>query len=322
MNIGQCKTKAIKLINNYSASGNIIPMTDSSQIDYVLKMNDLIDAVQKDIATTAKKISAPTKISQYPCVNILANPLYMFDVVEHTTSDLTYSTNGAKAYYFEVDNLADIYIEEQINGIYVPLPTPIHIQVTAKPNGFSAYKGFITPNDPNNNVQIRFSGNYEYRIRYIAMYASNFATLSDIPPYTRYTLYPMPSDFFELKPDGITFKGNQSDGYPYQKTNDYYWEYDENGKDVIAINYYNKGEYSIFYNRYPKTIDDTTLDTQELENTPEVQELYPYYVGAYAIMAEDSSIGTQLLNVYYAKKSELTGGQIYGADTITNTSGW
>lgn len=319
----EMKKRSIKLANNFSSGGNVISLSDPNQMDFVLKINSLCDDAQKEIATTAKKISAVMRLSQYPVVNALPSPIYMFDIVEHTTQDISYIAQGAKAYYFEVDNVADIYIEEQVNGVWQALPTPIHLQQLTKPTGYSTgFKGFIVALNASNNIRIRFSGNYEYRIRYIALYTSNFNTLADIPPYTRYNLYPMPDDYFELKPEGITFKGNQSDGYPYQKTADYYWEYDSTGKSVIAINYYNKGEYMIPYYRYPTTIDDSTLDTYNFELDTEAQRLIPYYVAGNLLLSDDIAVATMLLNQYQTMLARLQNTDIYGIETIENTTGW
>lgn len=312
------KNDTIALINNKTASGNLIALTDPNQIDYLARVPSLANAAQKEIAATAKKIIANYRFSQYPVLNGLSNPITMFDVIEHTNNDITYTVSGATAYYFEVDNQADVYIEESINGVFVPLPVPIHISVTAKPTGFQSYTGYINPFNSANVIQIRFSGNYEYRARYIALFTQRFATLTDIPPYTRYNTYTMPTDYFQLVPDGVVFKGNQTDGYPYVKTADYFWQ----GFNQICINYYNKGEYTIYYYRYPTTINDSTLDTYTFEIDNEAVELIPYYCAGYLLMDEKPNIAAMLLNLYEAKLKMLNNAYIYGDSDVINTTGW
>lgn len=316
--LANVKNDTIVLINNKSASGQIIPDLDGNQMDYLLRIPSLANAAQMEIATTYKKIVTHFSVSQYPAVNGITNPSRMFDIYEHTSADVSFLAPGAAAYYFEVDNLADIYIEEEVNGAFQPLSSPIHIQVSEKPSAYQAFKGFITPSDPQSNVRIRFSGDYEYRIRNVALYTSKFASADDIPAYTRYNSYTMPADFFQLMPDGITFKGNNSDGYPFVKTADYFWQ----GFNTLCINYYNRGEYTVYYYRYPTTIGDDTPDTYTFEIDPEAQELIPYYVAAHILMDEKPNIGTLLLNEYNNKLAQLSNPDVYGKTEIENTTGW
>jgi len=50
MTLGQAKTKARKLMDEYSLNGLPVPETSKSVADYTLKMNDLFDAAQKEAA--------------------------------------------------------------------------------------------------------------------------------------------------------------------------------------------------------------------------------------------------------------------------------
>lgn len=321
MNLGKAKQKASKLLDIYSKKGVVISATDPKQADSYAKMNDYADQCQKEVATTTKKIPSRFKFSQYPVANSLANPTTMFDIYEHIGSDITYSTVGAKAYYFEVDNVADIYIEEYVLGAWVTL---VHLQQLTTPNGFQSFKGFVNPSNTANTMQIRFSGSYEYRYRNIALYTSKFASIDSIPTYTSYNYYKLPSDYFDLVPDGVIFKGNQTEGYPYVKTADYYFEYDELNNKYLAVNYYNKGEYTIEYYRYPVTIDEATLDSEELDNTIDAQELVPYFIaGQVAISdATTQSIGVMILNMYENKLARLSGTEVYGQTEFESNSGW
>lgn len=310
MTLKQAKDKVIKLINNYSSSGEVTAAGDL--LDYTLRMNVLFDVYQKQVATV-KRIHAVKKISQNPITNQLPNPLYMFDVVQHLGADLTYQAKGSKSYYFEVDGICDVYVEEQVGTTWQALPTPINISVTAKPDGFMAYSGLITALSSANNIRIRFSGNYPYNIRYIALYGYSFPSVSAIPPFTRYNLYTMPTDFYQL--NKVVFKGNQSDGYPYVNTADFYWE----GRDVIAINYYNKGEYSIFYYRYPTTIDDTTPDAYVFEVDEDAAQALPFAVAADMFRDESSGISDRFMALYNNALVNLDTKISNGSTSVSNS---
>lgn len=310
--LGEAKTIAIKLINNYSTSGNLILTSDPNMLDYTLRMNGLFNTYQNQVATI-KKIHAVHKITQNPIPNQLTNPLYLFDLVQHLSTDITYVAKGSNAYYFEVDNLCDIYIEEEVAGAWVALPTPINISVMTKPEGFFAYSGLITSSAVTNNIRIRFSGNYPYNIRGIALYAYTFPTTADIPPYTRYNLYTMPSDFYQL--NKVVWKGNMVDAKAYESTADFFWE----GRNVIAINYYNKGEYSIFYYKYPTKITDATLDTATFDIDEDAVQCLPFLVAADVIQDERASVANTLRAIGQNMLANLDIKISNGSNSVANT---
>lgn len=308
MNLAQVKDKITKLINNYSTSGSLIPSTDANQLDYSLRYNSLIDIAQKEIATV-KKIHKEKKISQNPIPTQLPNPAYSFDIVQHLDSDIVYSTIGTKAYTFKVDNIATIYVEEEINGVWTVLETINH---TTPVEQFTEYKNLITASDSANKIRLRFSGLYPYNLRDVAMFKYAFPTASAIPKYQRYNLYTMPDDFYQL--NKVVLKGNMANSQPYMNTADFYWE----KRNIIAINYYNVGEYSIFYFAYPTTVTDTTLDTYDLEVDIEAQEAIPYYVVAHVLMDETGLYST-LLGIYQNKLANLDTKISNGPNIVENT---
>lgn len=64
MNVTECTTMSLKLVNQYSIAGTPIVESYNNQSDALLKINMLIDDAQKYIATTARKIFATHNISQ------------------------------------------------------------------------------------------------------------------------------------------------------------------------------------------------------------------------------------------------------------------
>ncbi|MCK9218286.1 MAG: hypothetical protein M0P77_10290 [Firmicutes bacterium] len=304
MNLEQVKDKTIKLINNYSNSGNLISKNDPNYLDYSLRFNSLIDIAQKEIATV-KKIHRVKNISQNPVPNLLENPLYQFDVEQHLDEDLTFEAKQGKAYYFEIDNVADVYVEEYDNGWQVLE----HISHTDPKGEYTAYKGLI---NAYGKVRLRFSGDYVYNIKNRAIYGYSFLTDDDVPPFTRFNRYFMPDDFYQL--NKVVFDGNWRESKTYHTTADFFWEQ----RNVIALNYYNVGAYSIFYFAYPKSIDDDTLDDYELEIDMEAQEAIPYYVAAHVLM-DETSLYTTLLAMYNNKLANLDDRTANAPKAVENT---
>lgn len=310
MNITQCDDKVIKLINYFSISGNIIPTVDPNSQDYRLRFRAHYDAAQKEISTV-KTIRRTHKISQNPIPNQLNNPLYMFDIIQHLDTDLTDMTaKGSKAYTFKVDNIATIYVEEEINGVWTVLETINH---TTPVGEFTEYKGLITASSTTNNIRVRFSGSYPYNIRDRALFKYTFPNAEAVPQHQRYNLYTMPTVFYKL--NKVVFKGDASQGYPYNPTADFFWE----KSNVIAINYYNKGEYTIDYNAYPQDITDSTPSSYEFEVDIEAQELIPFYTAAMVMMDENGNINNKLYAIYQGKVANLDNNISNGATSVLNT---
>jgi len=312
VNIKQVRDKAIILINFKSVSGNLILETDASYADYALRIKSLIDMAQKEIASSARKIRKQHKISQKPIESQLTLT-YPFDIQQHLDTDITtQSCTASKAYSFKVDNLCDVFIEESVdNGLnwYVNQS----ISHTTPINEFYEYKGIITPSQTYSLIRLRFSGNYVYNIRDIALYKYMFVNASAVPQYTNYNLYTMPSDFYKL--NKLTLKGNRVDGNRYTPTADFYWE----KSNILAVNYYITGEYAVDYFAYPTTITDDTADTAELEVAIEAQEAIPYYVAAHLMMDENGNINNKLYAMYQGKLANMDDTVMTGTTAISNT---
>ena len=290
MNLGQAKTKAIQYMREYSTNSTINSAAQNG--DYTLAFNNAADAAQKKIATI-KHIIATYSISRNPILNQLGL-LQGFDIVQHLDTDhvLTQAT-GSRAYYFEVDRQCTVHLEENVGGVWTVLST---ISVPNTVTSFTAYKGLIAPSSASNLVRIRFSGSYPYNIRNRFLCQYTFPTVQDIPDYTPYVRYTMPADFMKLK--GVV---HITDPRVYERMSDYKWE----GKRTIVINYYYTGSFDIEYYKYPTTIDSTTLDSYEFEVDIEACEAIPYFMGAMALVEENASISTILLNLYQAELGNL-----------------
>lgn len=310
MDLGTAKAKALGLIAEKSNNGNLI--SSSQNADYTLRMNALADTAQKEIAKY-KPIYANMQIVQNTIPNLLGTD-QGFDLVQHLDSDVTVQANGAQSYYFEVDHPATVYIEEQtvggttwnaLNTITVPVGT----------TAFTAYKGLITPSNLANAVRLRFSGSYPYNIRNTALYAYTFAEVSDIPDYRPYIRYAMPDSFFML--DKVILEAN---GQQYLNYGDFYWE----NRLTFVVPYSTAGSFTIFYYKYPATIDDTTDDSYVLEVDTESCELIPYYLAAHVAIDEPQkqNMVQTYLSMYQQKLAGLETNIDNGQEFVNNVAGW
>jgi hypothetical protein len=300
MNLGEAKAKALSLMAEYSIDG--IEISAAENADYLNRMNRFADTSQKEIAQV-KKIPAVKYISQNMVPNQLGQ-LYAFELKQKRDTDLIETAVGSKAYYFEVDNLATIYIEERTSSGWVVLKT---ITNTTK-NQFAKYKGLIQATNPSADIRIRFSGPYIYNTKNRCLYAYPFPSDEDVPEYSPYVKYEMPIDFMELQ-KVIHVK----DSMAYGQMIDYYWE----TKRTFVANYFHNGSFQIHYFRYPQTITKDTPDTYEFEVDIEAQELIPFFLGARALMDENQTLAIQLMNEYQTKLSRLYTPEDFGITTIT-----
>jgi hypothetical protein len=300
MNLGEVKKKALSLMAEYSIDG--VEISAAENADYLNRMNRFADIAQKEIAQV-KKIPETKYISQNMVKNQLGQ-LYAFELKQKTDVDLIEKAAGSKSYYFEVDNVATVYIEELTSAGWVILQI---INNTVK-NQFTKHKGLILASNPSSEIRIRFSGPYIYNTKNRALYPYTFPSDEDVPDYTPYVKYEMPSDFMELQ-KVIHVK----DSMAYGQMIDYYWE----SKRTFVANYFHSGSFQVHYYRYPTTITKDTVDTYEFEIDIEAQEAIPFFIGARCLMDENPTLAIQLMNEYQMKLSRLYSTEDFGTVTIT-----
>jgi hypothetical protein len=306
MNYATFRDATIKLLNVYSASGNLTPISDSSVQDAVLRFPAFVNICQNEIATTTKYIHKKKIISQNPIPNMLSNPYATFDIQAFLGIDLVdMVAQGAQSYNFEVDNLATIYIEEEVNGVWQVLPIPVEINNTVK-GQYTIYKGFIVPSNPTNNVRVRFSGLYPYNIRNKALFAYTWSSTDDMPIYQRYSEYIMPDDFFNLM--NVVDKGNNIK-----------WEF--KGRNIIAIDYFLVGEVDIQYYAYPTEVSDPSIDSFIFDLDEEACQCMAFYVASQVLIDDpiNKSVGARLFDIYQGKLANLTNVITQGTQSVTNT---
>ena len=309
MNLGEAKSKAFKLIKKYSDAGEIIDATDEAHQDYLLRMNDLADDAQKEIARFIK-IPAVYSFTQWDDDNLLG--INAFDMERYTPGATVEKTaTGAKSYYFEVDRPCTVYIEEEILGVWTVIETISPTTITT----FTAYKGNLTLTTDTDSVKIRCAGTYPYTIRNRALFANSYATDADVPDYKAFVAHVLPTDFMEF--DKIM---RWYDQRQYQLvTGDYRYT----GKKTIELNFFLNGQFDVHYFKLPTTIDDATDDSYDFEVDDNAQNLIPYYMAAHLIMHEKQNIYVALKQEYDNKLVNLSTVQTpFQEGEITTVSGW
>lgn len=306
----EAKSKTINLLNQYSNSGNLIPSTDGNTLDFTLRMPALFDFTQKEIATTAKYIHKSKHITQNPIPNLLPNADNEFDVRQYQVVDITDAeAQGAQSYYFEVDGIATVYIEEETAPDTWTQLTVINNTTQGQ---FTAYSGFTGVSNVANNVRLRFSGLYPYNYRNRALYAFIFPTVADIPPYTKFINYTMNADFFKLQRVEI-----QDNDDPFPQTVPWYWV----GRNALAVSRYFIGYIDIFYYAYPATIDDTVADSYPFEIDEEACQAMPFYVASQLLIDDpiNKSVSDKLFAMYQGKLSNLANLPTQNNKAVKNT---
>lgn len=300
MNLGEAKNKAIKLIDEYSNKGVLI--TSTKNIDYLNRMNQFADMAQREISMY-KLINAEIDITQKPIINLLGDQMKLYT---HYDQDLIFGGVGGKSYYMEVDNLADIYIEEQTAvNVWTELA---HIINTVK-GKFTTFTGLLTPSLITNSMRIRFSGSYIYNFRNIALYQYTFPTVADIPAYSPVRRYSMQPDYYKLNKIVAEY-----DRLQYIEIENFKWE----GRNVLVLPSTFEGSLKILYFRYPTKITDDTLDSVEFEIDQEAQELIPLYIAQAVIKVENPSISSIIFSEYQNKLANLDTNEQTGQSEMQN----
>lgn len=290
MNIKECKDAALQHLNQYSIAGQTVALTYNNQADYVLRMLNLINDAQMEIAKTVKKIFAQYTITQMNIPNLL--PDTAMEQVNYLGSDKTLEAGAAaKAYYFEVNKPATVYIEEKIGRSWNVVAT-INANPTAP--GFTAYKGRVITTGV---TRIRFSGTFPYSYRYVGLYAYTFADDASVPAARAYIEYEMPTDFFMMVGRGIPYyKGKE-----FILGHDYEWR----GRKTLLLRRDLEGEFIIDYYRFPTRITAATPETTELDNTLDTHEAVPYYVASALCQLDNPGLSATLYNIWETRLVRL-----------------
>ncbi len=261
--LSEVKNRILKVMNEYSVSGEVISATDENALDYLLRMNSLIDIHQRKIATTLKKISKCLKFTQYPLINYAVSE----GITRFEGTDLYFGGNqGIKSYCVKVDGSCTVTIEQSVDGVtYTTLETTAVVITTF--GQFETVRGNITPTT-DYYVRMKISGTYDFNISSVALYSATFPTDSDVPVYDDYIAKTLPTDLYNINYIMV------GDNNEYKMLVDYKQE----GRTTLLIPFDTTGEIRMYYWAYPAKIDDTTLDTITLDVDDEAIDVVVYGV--------------------------------------------
>jgi len=279
---GDCKALFLRLLDEATKKGVAIPATKNA--DYTDKFNYFLHDAQVYVAQQIK-ISSMFTVTQNPIATQMPTTGKAgFDIQQYLPStSIVLTAIGTKSYHLEMDNIGTCTIA--INGGMVRTITN-----TVKKQ-FTAYKG-NTGSNSTDIVTITFSGSYPYNIRNLAMFAYAFPLDVDVPDYTPFVEYDMPSDFMSF--DNII---NKTDPEVYEAYIAYKWE---NNKKII-LGYYDKGSFDIHYFAYPATISPTDDDSTLMSIEDKAIDLVVLQAAIMATAADNAGLSSWLRSIFSEK---------------------
>lgn len=249
-------------------------ISESYTVSYKVLTPGILTILQAELIKPGE-IFSTYEISNKPVDNLLGNG--HFDIRAFEGTELAFECEGsAKAYYFEVDNDATVYIEDYTNG-WNTLAT---ISPAPTVSGFTAYSGVVTPSIGATRSRLRFAGSYYYRCVNRALFGVPFASVSDVPVYRPWVKKQMPSDFKTM--DEIIEESVDE----YTKSAGYKWE----GRRDLYISYFFDGNIRIVYHPIPSMVAAIT-DTLQVDDVT-ARTVMPYALAAQLMLQENSDIAS------------------------------
>lgn len=292
---------AMDLIDERLDDGTI---STSDTLSYNVKAPGILTLLQSELIKQGDLFST-YQISNKPVRNLLGDRSN-FDVIAYEGDEITYEcSEAAKAYYFEVDNDATVYIEDYTSD-WNTLAT---VSAVPTESGFTAYSGLVTPTSGATKSRIRLGGTYYYRIVNRALFGVPFAVVGDIPVYRPWVLKQMPSDFKsvnEIVNEEVS-SYNQNAGYK--------WE----GKRNLYMDYYYDGNIRIVYRPVP-TILTALTDTLQIDDVT-ARTVMPYGLAAHLMLSENPSSASFFNGRYEELKAEANKKPPSPTEQITNLYG-
>jgi len=293
---------AMDLLGEREETG-VIDETDTKT--YNVKTPGILTLLQAELIKQGE-IFKKYEISNKPIENKLGY-ISNFDIQAFEGTELTFECSSpCKAYYFEVDNDATVYVEDYTSG-WNTLAT---INATPTTSGFTAYKGVVTPTPGATRSRLRFTGNYYYRTINRALFNIPFASADEVPDYRPWVKKEMPNDFKSI--DQII---NEYPERQYSKDANYKWE----GRKDLYINYYYNGIVRVIYRPIPDVITALT-DTLQVDDVT-ARTILPYGLAAHLLLDENPDVANFFQQRYEELKALVALKQPVSEETIINLYG-
>lgn len=239
-------------------------------------------------------------INHKPLENMLRNASFSPMEVE---GELCFEGVGAKAFYFEADGEGIVHIEVHDESADV-WATVGFVEFGAN-RAFTAHKGTIKQdgNFVPGRVRIRFTGDYLYSVRCVALYRNLYSPREEeIPayePYTRYDISTLVSDFLSLASPPIKTESE------YTLLNQ---GYDVEDDRVILLPQDAKGLYKIVYKRKPVALeytDEPSEDETVIDLDEELCALLPMLIAAYVWADDEPEKAEYYLTLYRERAIDI-----------------
>ena len=216
------------------------------------------------------------------------------------SEELCFEAPGGKSYYFECDGNGVVFIESIKEGAATILG---EVDLRSDNRTFRAYSGFFKNANNDGPVRLRFTGEYTYSVRFVAIYDRIYSDRAeDIPayePYTRYDISKTVDDFLALAAPPIT-----DDDEHRTLGRDYFVE---NGR-VILLPHDRAGCYKVAYKHRPTPISDAEsadTSTQEIDLDPDLAELMPLACAIYILAEDEPALVNHYNELYRERVNEI-----------------
>ena len=298
MTLGQCLDKVYKLINYFSLSGNKIARIDATATDYRYRAVSLIDTAQKELCVHYP-IRKTCTMTQKRLRNLLPDAT-LADVGKRTVFDVS----GAASMTFLTDAPLKVTVQywqdaaEETEGSPAVEAGWVE-QASLTTAKYACFKEYVLRFEPFDRQQILFASldpaSYTY-VGNMAVYAEQFASDMDVPPWRSFRSHTLPEDFYRF--EEVTFQPTPSSfvtkDVPYAL-----------GYRTIDIDRRFDGSFLVVYRAMCPTIDEQSSEDTPLVIDEVCAELIPYYAAAILSAEENPQLSQQLMSLYRTKLANL-----------------
>ena len=200
-----------------------------------------------------------------------------------------------KSAYFEADGDGRVFFESAEDGAV------FYEMKLSRGEGFTAYRVVLPRKE--GPVVMRFTGDYLYSVRNVAMYGELLGpSESDVPVRARYTAYDMKNvvgDFLEFNQPLLAV------GEDYiNPAGDYAVE----EKRVLLLPYDKPGTYKVIYKRTPRKIDTEESPAgsgEVIDLDEELSALLAPLIASYVYAEDEPSLAEYYLSLYRQSAAEI-----------------
>ena len=307
----------LQLIDEYSKKGTVNPAAKT--VDYRLKIPGATNAIQMDLASTTGKLPKEWEIINNPVYNEVSRDTSSIKNHIPGTDDTAVTLTGALSYYIEASGYYDIYIEEEISGVWTTL---VRLQPTSgsEPITFTELKGLLAPSSSANSVRIRCTGNYPYPYRNYILYPYNFPTAALVQQNKAWFEQTLPADWLKFNNAMIRRDTRQYVPFSDYKITPTHFAWNRYAVGEILVNYYRKPTAIV-------VVDPSILTpaekAQPLDAAPDACQIIPLGVVGTILAGDNAAMSSYFLNLYESRKYSLLGQDgNYGITTVESVTGW